>query len=486
MRRIFTVLLLLVAASFTFAQTKVDVVFNLNLGVAAKKGAFKIGTDKVYLAGTMNGWSTTATELTRTASTTDTVYSVKLSLDQDTTYFFKFLAPGWEGDFATTSKNREYKVKAGAANNILTFWYNDDKTYPTAQKAVKLTFKCNMDIEIAKGFFNPSTDTINVRGVGGKWGGDVLLMKKALTSNMYSIDTTITMSDADVIGYKYAYVAKGNTVWESGSDRQFKISAAEFAAGAATVSSRYFDDGDKTASTNAFDVYFTVNTKQAVPAGGGTFTGGVKSVVVCGSQLPLVWPAVGWPDADLTKLVKANDSGTNGDLVANDGIWTAKLTFPKYSSITFEYKYGINYGVAGSNGGVNDNENSVGENHKITLPLNATLIRTNDVFGTMGTAVFTGVKEQPSAVVTEYALSQNYPNPFNPSTVISFSIPARSNVVMKVYDVLGKVVAELVNGEYNTGKYDVTFDASKLTSGLYFYSIQAGNYTATKKMMLVK
>ncbi|MGE5499868.1 MAG: T9SS type A sorting domain-containing protein [Syntrophothermus sp.] len=484
MRRIFTVLLILVAAGLSYAQTTANVTFNVNMGVQVAKAKFKIATDSVYLAGTMNGWSTNATVLRRTASTTDTVYSVTLPLIVDSTYEFKALAPAgaWE-----SVSNRKFKVTATPANNIVTFYYNDDKTYPAGTaKAIKVTFRVNMEIEIAKGFFDISKDQVNVRGIGGKWDSSPLIMAKALTSNTFSKDTTITMTQTDSLEYKYAYLHGANTVWESGSNFKFGVSAAEFAAGAVVLPVRYFDNADKTASDNAFDVYFTVNTKGAIPSGGGTFTQGVKSVVVCGSQLPLLWPAAGWPDSSLTSLVKANDDGTNGDQVKGDGIWTAKVTFPKFSSISFEYKYGINYGMAGANGGVNDNENSIGENHKLTLPKTVTLIRTTDTFGKMGASTFTGVKEMPAAVVSEFALSQNYPNPFNPSTVISFSIPARSNVVMKVYDILGKVVAELVNGEYNTGKYEVTFDASKLTSGLYFYSIQAGSYSATKKMMLVK
>jgi hypothetical protein len=86
-----------------------------------------------------------------------------------------------------------------------------------------------------------------------------------------------------------------------------------------------------------------------------------------------------------------------------------------------------------------------------------------------------------------YSLSQNYPNPFNPSTQIKFSVPKTSNVTMKVYDVLGKEVAVLVNNELKqAGFYTVEFNASNLASGIYFYRINAGDYSAVKKMVLVK
>jgi len=88
--------------------------------------------------------------------------------------------------------------------------------------------------------------------------------------------------------------------------------------------------------------------------------------------------------------------------------------------------------------------------------------------------------------VTEFALHQNYPNPFNPSTMISYQLPIDSKVQLKVYDILGTEVITLVNEMKSAGKYDVVFDASKLSSGTYFYTIIADGFVQTKKMLLVK
>ncbi len=89
-------------------------------------------------------------------------------------------------------------------------------------------------------------------------------------------------------------------------------------------------------------------------------------------------------------------------------------------------------------------------------------------------------------IPTEFKLEQNYPNPFNPTTVISYQLPAPSNVKITVYDVLGKKIAMLVNSEKAAGRYQTSFSASNLSAGLYFYTIQAGNFSATKKMILIK
>ncbi len=85
-----------------------------------------------------------------------------------------------------------------------------------------------------------------------------------------------------------------------------------------------------------------------------------------------------------------------------------------------------------------------------------------------------------------YSISQNYPNPFNPSTNIKFELPIASNVMIVVYDLLGREVATLIDDKMQAGYHQVTFDASLLASGMYIYRITAGNYTSTKKMLLIK
>ncbi len=104
----------------------------------------------------------------------------------------------------------------------------------------------------------------------------------------------------------------------------------------------------------------------------------------------------------------------------------------------------------------------------------------------LGPTIVTAVKAQKTSVASEYRLEQNYPNPFNPSTQITFTLAKSGIVKLAVYNILGQQVATLVNGTRNAGPQAVTFNASSLSSGVYFYKLEAGGTVLAKKMMLLK
>ncbi len=96
------------------------------------------------------------------------------------------------------------------------------------------------------------------------------------------------------------------------------------------------------------------------------------------------------------------------------------------------------------------------------------------------------IQSKQPVIPSDFSLSQNYPNPFNPVTKINFAIQKQGLVTLKVYDMLGREVASLLNETKAAGNYTVEFDASKLSSGIYFYKLQSGSFTSVKKMVLVK
>jgi hypothetical protein len=103
-----------------------------------------------------------------------------------------------------------------------------------------------------------------------------------------------------------------------------------------------------------------------------------------------------------------------------------------------------------------------------------------------GSFDFSNTIEVDATKLIKFELAQNYPNPFNPGTTISYSIPQNSFVTIKVFDVLGNEVAVLLNDEVESGIHHVNFNATNLSSGVYYYSINAGSFTSTKKLILMK
>ncbi len=166
------------------------------------------------------------------------------------------------------------------------------------------------------------------------------------------------------------------------------------------------------------------------------------------------------------------------------GVYTITYELEGEAGTTFEYKYYIQAGDGRDlpNGGwESDDVGENGTNNRIvelagedqTLPV----VFFNNMPVNLGPDT-----ENP----TEFALNQNYPNPFNPTTVIEYALPENADVTLEVFNLQGQRVATLVNSQKQAGRYSVTFDAGSLASGLYIYRIQAGTFTETQKMMLVK
>jgi hypothetical protein len=119
-----------------------------------------------------------------------------------------------------------------------------------------------------------------------------------------------------------------------------------------------------------------------------------------------------------------------------------------------------------------------------TIPAYTAKIYSNKSNDELGIVV--SVADKNSSLPTEYSISQNYPNPFNPSTTIQFALPQSSPVKITVFDALGREVKTVLNEQREAGFHHVSFDASRLGSGMYFYTITAGSYSQTRRMVLLK
>jgi alpha-tubulin suppressor-like RCC1 family protein len=124
--------------------------------------------------------------------------------------------------------------------------------------------------------------------------------------------------------------------------------------------------------------------------------------------------------------------------------------------------------------------------HVSAMNMNGTSGYSNTPLYYFTTGTETGVANENGKIPTEFTLSQNYPNPFNPSTIIKYSLPKSQMVTLRVYNIIGQVVATLISAHQNAGYYDVNFNADHLTSGVYFYVLRTDNFTLVHKMLLLK
>ncbi|MFA5826886.1 MAG: T9SS type A sorting domain-containing protein [Candidatus Paceibacterota bacterium] len=181
-----------------------------------------------------------------------------------------------------------------------------------------------------------------------------------------------------------------------------------------------------------------------------------------------------------------SDSLTNGDLNLKlpKGAWIEKGSLSKTLN-SVNTKDGVTKISFATNDALDKGSYVIINGAKLSeIEVNGTLNNGKPII--LKPSGVTDVTEEVTSVPTKFDLSQNYPNPFNPSTTISYALPASGFVTLKVYDMLGKEVVELVNEEKPAGSYETKFDASQLASGMYIYKIQSGNFSQTKKMILMK
>ncbi len=195
------------------------------------------------------------------------------------------------------------------------------------------------------------------------------------------------------------------------------------------------------------------------------------------------WVSSGWTE------VYTNSSY----LPAGTGLQYIELTTPYYyngtGNLLIEVCYdnsswSSNTTVAGSTQTGTVMHNHVDGSTGCTLTSTSTVSTRPNICMIINTA--TGLNPVGSTVPSEYSLNQNYPNPFNPSTKINFALPKQGLVTLKIYDVLGREVRTLVNEVKQAGSYSVDFNGYDLSSGVYFYRLQANDFTDVKRMMLIK
>ncbi len=240
-------------------------------------------------------------------------------------------------------------------------------------------------------------------------------------------------------------------------------------------------DGNKVwFGTNNTRVYYSTNSGSSWSFGATTGSANTYSVAFNGS---------GTGFTGQTIALKSTDGGGNWATVTLAGTGTVysfnnvsdRFWYDRGSSIYYSNDNGANFA---------SQYTGTGTYQAMSLKLDGTTIRGWSVTSAGGIAMYNetliGITNNQTGVPSNYLLSQNYPNPFNPTTKINFSLPKSGAVSLRVYDVLGNEVATIVSGNLNAGSYTIDWNASQYASGVYFYRLQSGNFTQTKKMILVK
>ena len=503
MKKLLLILFACSLVSFTVAQD-IPVTIKCDMGVQVVEGGFTPGTDMLVIRGdfqdeagdpTGGDWSGTYFELTD--ANADTIYEITVNFppsEADSSFKLKFvIAPdGWE-----SSPDRPFTVTSPSVE-LPTYWYNNDSVYNVVPPVTNtLTFYADISTILgigAGGAFDANQDSIQVEGLdwdgfGRDVTGNRRMVEDDFTPGLYTTTLTFTsgagFGEGDSTKWKFKTYPDGrfsNNGYETGTDRWYYYQADGTVSDMPVIVPRIYPLFDTL--ENDINVTFNLDVSDPVNSHNGEHIDPAILEFVGmrgGADFLGQWSSGCWCPDDTT----AGIMYTLTDMGNNQYSRTVNIPGGTQGGGIFEYKYCMMYpGADTVNGGSSplDNEGSFGVNHSFVL-VDGPDIVINNVYGDFSP---TSVEKISEVNPTKFELSQNYPNPFNPSTKIQYTVPQSGLVTMKVYNLLGELISTLVNEEQTSGVYEVTFDASQFSSGIYFYSVTTGEFTATKKMMLLK
>jgi len=509
MKKFLIPLFALILSTALFAQDTTSVVFQVNMGAQIFRGAFSASSDSLTVrgnfqvdAGDAADWAGYAFKMSKISG--DSIWAVTARIPNDSSgksYEYKFVKndDGWEG----LSSNRSFTFDTSSATQTLpVVYFNDDSSFVLPPKnTIKFSADLTSIIGTGVGFFDPSSDTLTVAGMN--WEGETLvspdsnrvMQQDLFNPNIFSATLTVRKAAKDSSKWKFKAIPSDrftNAGWELGNDRWYTYSSDSSITIILDPIVPNISPVQPPLSAD-LNVTFTVDMNGAKERYNNGNITGIEFVGMRGGASFLGdWVASGgtWTVADtvgLAHMLILYDDGTHGDVTASDNWWSLKITvLSGTNGGIYEYKFGAKYTNSDTlNAGVEymDNEMGFGSNHSFLLK-NGPDLSFAHTWGVI--APITGIERENNLIPDNFTLSQNYPNPFNPSTLINYSIPVPGLVTIKVYDMLGREVTTLINSEQAAGNYKLTFDASTLASGVYFYRIMSNNFVSTKKMLLMK
>jgi hypothetical protein len=206
-----------------------------------------------------------------------------------------------------------------------------------------------------------------------------------------------------------------------------------------------------------------------------TLPGGLEATVLSENSVLLSWlPSIDdhTPSQAITYDLVIVRNGTHVPIGVDNGMNSILTRLPEPGNISAVTEWALN-----------DLQNGV---YEWRLRAVDAAYAGSDIASGVFSIGVTSIDDSDNSIPVEYSLEQNYPNPFNPATLIKYSIPKEEMVSLKIYNTIGEEIETLVNELKQAGNYNISFNASSLPSGIYFYRIQAGNFIETKKMILIK
>lgn len=492
----------------------VGVTFQVNMRIKMLEGSFlpKSG-DAVRVAGSFNGWGSSTDTLSD--ANNDSIYTKTININEKASIEYKFLKTPRGGLDWENVANRKYDVPVGGGTLAPAYFDND--TIYNAPISGNLLFQTNIKAFEDLGWFRPDQkDTLEVRGGFNGWAGtkmdpvpgevgqyEVALPYSATIGDHMDYKFFIRLTDSTAKaaifeGFRSPLTASGDGFgYEHPAERGDGNRGFDLMAGG-DIEVPMFDysdinPGGVLGATDSVTVTLRVNM--------GPAKSYVDAFVPGSDTLRLVLQDALWRGAEQKIQGVANfPSVMPMSPIAGGGDSLYQVTFkvkgPTHYNIQYTYRYIHPGGNAVDQGGGLGGQNPyitrfiqpVSPNHwpaTYTAPIDQW--KHDKPLPGETAPLATGVAPEPTAnVPLVYSLSQNYPNPFNPATRIKYSIPEGAHVSLKVYNVLGQVVATLVNEQQAKGAYVAMFEAPQLASGVYFYRLEAGKFMQTMKMLLLK
>ena len=496
-----------------YSKIPTTVTFNVDMHGPANS-TFNPASNKVFVAGSFTDWQNGAVEMTDPDG--DTTYSVTVNTinsGQILQYKFVFSATDapsgtWESptegnDIFGSDNNRIYGV-VDSGNTITRFWNNADPNVTTANG--NIFFEVDMSVATELGVFNPDVDSVQIRGSFNGWSDTqpekALMNQNPADPNDWFLDVPFTK---EILNgeqhYKY-FIKNGssstpyaNTGWEvsiAPTDAANRDRPIIFEGNNTQEAPLAYFDGVKPdwviPAGTTVECNFSVDMTYATLAdsqGTNPVFHPETDTVFWIPQHPFYYAVNGIPWGPPVRVLELTDPD-------KDMIYTGTLTIngPNFNGFLYTYGYSSSAGIISEAGSQLEMRlrfiDETGPRVFVSPYDMPQDIWSNSAKPEeLGPKGLVAVREIPGKLNT-YKLEQNYPNPFNPTTNINFSIQKAGLVTLKVYNILGQEVSTLINNEMNAGTYNFNFNASNLSSGVYFYTINTGNYVATKKMILMK